>query len=298
MARTARSLATLDRLQTYRATSSTGYDTRTLETPPPNLRLHRRQRQPAGHILVLATGLQEVRHSKDRPLRTIHRPRRNARRSRRGSTRSSWQLRYPRQNSPPSETNSTSPPPPSPPSTSPYKRLASTPATSTPPSPPPRKLTSWLRAFQSQAHNALDELIHLAPWLELSEPSESLWAEGPPHTPSASRNSAPTSAISTKPPTLADLARLELTIVPILDATLAENPTSLPTEGRDWLTRLHASLIQAAERATHRLTEARQLATRCTEWANIDYEFLYDRDRHLLAIGYNVADRPPRRQLL
>ena len=35
---------------------------------------------------------------------------------------------------------------------------------------------------------------------------------------------------------------------------------------------------------------SRRLAQRCTELADIDYEFLYDRDRHLLAIGYNVAD--------
>ena len=62
-------------------------------------------------------------------------------------------------------------------------------------------------------------------------------------------------------------------------------------ERRDWLARLRAALVQAAERAAHRLAELRQLAARCTELADIDYEFLYDRDRHLLAIGYNVADR-------
>ena len=50
------------------------------------------------------------------------------------------------------------------------------------------------------------------------------------------------------------------------------------------------AVVQAAERAAHRLAELRQLAARCTELADIDYEFLYDRDRHLLAIGYNVGD--------
>ncbi|MDB5294035.1 MAG: NdvB, partial [Phycisphaerales bacterium] len=57
------------------------------------------------------------------------------------------------------------------------------------------------------------------------------------------------------------------------------------------LARLRAALVQAAERAAHRLAELRQLAARCAELADIDYEFLYDRDRHLLAIGYNVGDR-------
>src|SRR6202035_3387460 len=50
------------------------------------------------------------------------------------------------------------------------------------------------------------------------------------------------------------------------------------------------ALVQGAERAAHRLAELRHLAARCTEFADIDYEFLYDRDRHLLAIGYNVGD--------
>ena len=59
---------------------------------------------------------------------------------------------------------------------------------------------------------------------------------------------------------------------------------------RDWLGALRRRSSQAAERAAHRLAELRQLAARCTELADIDYEFLYDRDRHLLAIGYNVGD--------
>jgi len=37
--------------------------------------------------------------------------------------------------------------------------------------------------------------------------------------------------------------------------------------------------------------ELRKLAIRCRELADIDYGFLYDKDRHLLRIGYNVADR-------
>src|SRR6185369_16861735 len=62
-------------------------------------------------------------------------------------------------------------------------------------------------------------------------------------------------------------------------------------ESRDWLVRLRTSVVQAAERAAHRIAELAALAGRCTELADIDYEFLYDRERHLLAIGYNVGDR-------
>ena len=47
----------------------------------------------------------------------------------------------------------------------------------------------------------------------------------------------------------------------------------------------------ASEIAAKRISDLRQLAVRCRELADIDYGFLYDKDRHLLSIGYNVADR-------
>ncbi|MGA2500361.1 MAG: glucoamylase family protein, partial [Tepidisphaeraceae bacterium] len=43
--------------------------------------------------------------------------------------------------------------------------------------------------------------------------------------------------------------------------------------------------------AAERAPVLRQLAVRCLAFADIDYEFLYDKNRHLLSIGYNVADR-------
>ena len=46
----------------------------------------------------------------------------------------------------------------------------------------------------------------------------------------------------------------------------------------------------AVDRAVLRIEELRALAVRCRELAELDYEFLYDHSRHLLAIGYHVAD--------
>ncbi len=42
--------------------------------------------------------------------------------------------------------------------------------------------------------------------------------------------------------------------------------------------------------AQARIAELRRLATRCRELADLEYDFLYDSQRHLLAIGYNVSD--------
>ncbi len=53
----------------------------------------------------------------------------------------------------------------------------------------------------------------------------------------------------------------------------------------------HNGTTAASENAAKTISELKQLATRCRELADIDYAFLYDKDRHLLSIGYNVGDR-------
>jgi cellobiose phosphorylase len=150
----------------------------------------------------------------------------------------------------------------------------------------------WARAFQDQCRYALEELKHLAPWVELPTPTEQMWRNGDGEQVRRLGELRNLLHHLDQVPTLAELARLELTLLPAVDALLA-SPASTPPAADilDWLARLRATLLQAAERAANRLAELRLLAGRCTELADIDYEFLYDRDRHLLAIGYNVSDR-------
>ncbi len=52
-----------------------------------------------------------------------------------------------------------------------------------------------------------------------------------------------------------------------------------------------AVLEAGAGPATDRMAAIESLARRCDELARMDYGFLYDGERHLLAIGYNVAER-------
>ncbi len=46
----------------------------------------------------------------------------------------------------------------------------------------------------------------------------------------------------------------------------------------------------AADRALQLIADCERLAQEATRFADMDYEFLYDRTRHLLAIGYNVDE--------
>ena len=51
-----------------------------------------------------------------------------------------------------------------------------------------------------------------------------------------------------------------------------------------------AAIVEASRRAAGRIAEIERLAGQCDELARMEYGFLYDRTRHLLAIGYNVGD--------
>ena len=54
---------------------------------------------------------------------------------------------------------------------------------------------------------------------------------------------------------------------------------------------LEAGLPAASQRATARIAAIESLALECGELATMEYDFLYDKARNLLAIGYNVSER-------
>jgi len=108
----------------------------------------------------------------------------------------------------------------------------------------------WADAFAAQCGDAVRELVALAPWLGLHGPDRRF----------------------DEVRSLAHTARLEALLVPQDRGELAD------------------AVKLAAERAAVRIGEARALALRCRELADLDYEFLYDRQRQLFAIGYSVSD--------
>jgi cellobiose phosphorylase len=48
---------------------------------------------------------------------------------------------------------------------------------------------------------------------------------------------------------------------------------------------------EANRRARERISAIDRIALQCEEFARVEYDFLYDKGRHLLAIGYNVSER-------
>jgi cellobiose phosphorylase len=288
MARTGRTFASMDKLQRYRGHFYNWYDTRTLEPLRPLYVSSVDSGNLAGHLLTLAAGLNEIASLPIMPTSAFDgvgdtldlffevagRPdsatsqeligRLNRlRESLRSAPRTLSAMRRLLQGL----------------AASAGELLTSLRAHSG------QELDAWATALEQQSSHALDELNHLAPWLEIPSPSTA--AETSRAVPSGELREL-LEALDVVP-TLAQLARIESTLLPRIDRLLSDG--ARPDAETARLTGLHAAVILAAERATGRLSELQQLALRSRELADLDYEFLYDRTRKLLAIGYNVSDR-------
>ncbi len=143
------------------------------------------------------------------------------------------------------------------------------------------EVSRWAQALARQCRDAVDELLFLAPWLA---------AEIPPNPP-LKKGGGEAGGISAPPsfrnggqggfpaiPTLRELARLDVEL----------SPTA---EGREPLSMLRPLLQDASRRARERIAALELLALQAGELAQMDYDFLFDEARHLLAIGYNVGER-------
>ncbi|MEO7726209.1 MAG: glucoamylase family protein, partial [Burkholderiales bacterium] len=130
----------------------------------------------------------------------------------------------------------------------------------------------WTQALTRQCRGALDELTLLAPWLTLTDVPERL------------RSIIETFEI----PTLRELGALDERWLAAIAQRLGSPATAAEQASLD---ALRQQVATASARAGERIDEIERLAQAAGEMAAMDYGFLYDKARHLLAIGYNVADR-------
>ncbi|MEI7968629.1 MAG: glucoamylase family protein [Betaproteobacteria bacterium] len=140
------------------------------------------------------------------------------------------------------------------------------------PGTPDGKALPWAQALQGQCQAALADLTFLAPWLRLRPAPPGLEAF------------AELCAV----PTLRAFSALDEACSRDLGQRLGIGTTP---HQRAWVTDLQQSLAEGCGRARERLAALVRLANRAAELAWMDHEFLYDRSRHLLAIGYNVSER-------
>ena len=135
---------------------------------------------------------------------------------------------------------------------------------------PPSGAQWWAQALTRQCRGASDELALLAPWPPLPAASEAL------------RHVLDPAGI----PTLRELASAEAGWL----AAVALDPEATPAQ-RECLDGLGQQLAAASRCARERMAQIERLAAQAGDLAVMEYGFLYDRARHLLAIGYNVDER-------
>ena len=142
-------------------------------------------------------------------------------------------------------------------------------------SPPENESAEWAQALVRQVTEFRDELMQLAPWLTLPPVPNGL---------EVFSRIANEAAL----PSLRGLARLATERCPDIDTHLAMD---LNAEQRDWLLELSRRIVAAGQLASQRIALIDALAAQSGELAEMDYDFLFDKTRHLLAIGYNVGER-------
>jgi len=129
----------------------------------------------------------------------------------------------------------------------------------------------WEGRFAAQCRDARDELILLAPWTAFL----------------TSQNSYEFTAELEKIPTLRELVAIGVKLPQNIKDRLNSSVTS---EERAMLDELQSHIATVSQSCKARITAINELTRLCDSLAQMEYDFLYDKTRHLLTIGYNVAE--------
>ncbi len=155
----------------------------------------------------------------------------------------------------------------------------------------------WASSALVQQCRALqDDILFLAPWVKQSAGGENIWAavSGAPDLNLRLLELEAAFRKLDRIPTTRALAAIHLTLLPSMDLllleALAENSTTARNPGKG-LRQLRDALAEAADRAMQRCTTCEALAAECDLFTQMDFQFLFDKSREQLAIGFNVADR-------
>ena len=132
------------------------------------------------------------------------------------------------------------------------------------------EMSVWKELLGQQIQKFKEELKFLAPWLFLSPVPDKFKGF----------------YILNNIPTLRELSAMNISAEPAADYSGAGDNSMIENE---WPA-FHAALNEASQRATERIAALENLARQCNDFANVELDFLYNRTKHLLTIGYNVEE--------
>ena len=167
------------------------------------------------------------------------------------------------------------------------------------------ELKDWGQTLKRNCEEHWEELRFLAPWLALpckhrgsrrkdAQDYSSHDGEGDHRfLTSAATKPDETLAQLGQAPTLREVANLEQSLSPLMEAALRDLPTESSqsrTEGQTHLIELSRCLRQAADHARQRLLALETLALHSDELAAMDFTFLFDPARDLFSIGFDTTE--------
>ncbi|HET7202427.1 MAG TPA: glucoamylase family protein [Steroidobacteraceae bacterium] len=135
------------------------------------------------------------------------------------------------------------------------------------------RAADWAQTLLDQCQAARDELAFIAPWTSLPAPPPGYAELVPP----------------VGIPTLREIAGYEAQLLPAVTDELAA--PDVTDDRRTWLLALRDAISAGSALADQEIATVEQFARQAAELATFDFDFLYDENRRLLAIGYNVTER-------
>ncbi len=134
------------------------------------------------------------------------------------------------------------------------------------------ELKKWTKKLFNQVKSFHDDLMHLAPWIDLLPAPE---------------NFKELEEIDKIPTLLSiqDMSSWVINQVNLYEQTENENSV------QDWLAQLKAGVFAASAEATKRIMLLEEVAEHCEDLTDVSYGFLFDKATKLLRIGYNVEEQ-------
>jgi cellobiose phosphorylase len=134
---------------------------------------------------------------------------------------------------------------------------------------PENQASWWANALASQCRGALEELIFLAPWIDMPD-TEKINSLFP---------------LLEKIPTLRELSNLGIELLAAFGLS-----SDINTADNIWHEELQVRILETGKRSNERMLTIKRLAKESGTLSNMEYNFLYDKSRRLISIGYSMDE--------
>ena len=148
----------------------------------------------------------------------------------------------------------------------------------------------WLTALEPQCKDQQADLLFLAPWLDLPIADARLVDSGLAAASGTRSNLAELLHQLDQCRGLKRLFETTTGVRTLIDRALAAMDAAGISPAMTELRELQTRIEMARSRAEDRIDQIEQLREQCELYADVEYDFLYDSTRRLLAIGFNVGE--------